>query len=105
MTLLTNKARAYVNFGRWIADCPMDCGSALQLRDAQPTFDCVECGFSTEIEWPDNVNDIWSALLERPAKRNRNWFPSNHTLALRSFSPHGQSVQELRDETEEHRSA
>lgn len=103
MTLLTNKARAYVNFGRWIADCPMDCGSALQLQPGQAMYQCVECGYVTDIEWPSNANEIWDALLERPAKRNRNWFPSGHHLALRSFSPHGQTPQELRDETEENR--
>lgn len=103
MTLLTNKARAYVNFGRWIADCPMDCGSALQLQNGQPVYHCIECGFDTEIEWPNNVAEIWDALSERPAKRNRNWFPKDHHLALRSFSPHGQTAQELRDETEENR--
>lgn len=99
MTLLTNRARAYVNFGRWIADCPMDCGSALQLQPRQPTYGCIECGFTTEVEWPANADDIWAALAERPAKRNRNWFPAEHHLALRSLSPHGQSPEELRAET------
>ncbi len=99
MTLLTNKARAYVNFGRWITDCPADCGSAIQLERAQAVFRCPECMFMTEVEWPANPDEIWEALGKRPAKRNRNWFPSGHTLALRSGSPHGQTIQELEDET------
>lgn len=103
MTLLTNKARAYVNFGRWIADCPMNCGSAMQLSSGQGMFHCSECTFMTEVEWPSNPDEIWQALLERPAKKNRNWFPSNHELAVRSNNPHGQTPQELRDETEENR--
>lgn len=103
MPLLTDKALAYVNFGRWIADCPMDCGSALQLTNGQGIYQCVECGFTTEVVWPSNVAEITEVLNERPAKRNRNWFPSEHPLALRSFSPHGQTLQELRDETEENR--
>lgn len=103
MNLLTNKALAYVNFGRWIADCPMDCGSALQLTNGQGVYHCGECGFTTEVDWPNNAGDIWEALSVRPAKRNRNWFPTGHPLALRSFSPHGQTPQELRDETEENR--
>ncbi len=103
MTLLTNKARAYVNFGRWIADCPMDCGSALQLAARQPVYQCVECGFATDVEWPDNADEIWESLADRPAKRNRNWFPSGHSLALRSFSPHGQTPAELRQETEDNK--
>lgn len=105
MTLLTNQARAYANFGRWIADCPVDCGSAIQLTSGQSTFHCPECSFVTTVEWPANPDEIWEALLKRPAKRNRNWFPSNHTLALRSGSPHGQTVRELEDETAEHKGA
>ncbi len=100
MTLLTNKARAYYNFGRWIADCPVDCGSAIQLNPGQSLFHCPECTFITDVEWPTNVDEITEALNKRQAKRNRNWFPENHDLALRSGSPHGQSVVELEDETE-----
>lgn len=103
MTLLTNKARAYVNFGRWIADCPMDCGSAMQLTERQGMYQCVECGFATDVEWPGNADEIWEALADRPAKRNRNWFPPEHSLALRSFSPHGQTPAELRQETEDNK--
>lgn len=103
MTLITNKARAYVNFGRWIADCPMDCGSALALQGGQGMFHCPECNYMAEVEWPNNADAIWQQLMHRPAKRNRNWFPSNHQLALRSGSPHGQSPAELAEETEENR--
>lgn len=103
MQLITNQARAYVNFGRWIADCPMDCGSAMQLVKLQGGYHCTECGHLTSVEWPNNPDEIWTALEARPAKRNRNWFPSGHNLALRSGSPHGQSVEELQDETQEHK--
>lgn len=102
-TLLTNQARAYVNFGRWIADCPIDCGSAMQLQPGQAAFHCPECGHLTTVEWPSNPDEIWEALGKRQAKRNRNWFPSGHQLALRSGSPHGQSVAELDAETEENK--
>lgn len=96
------KARAYVNFGRWVADCPIECGCALELRPGQLTFACVECKTITLLEWPDDPDGIWEALLERPAPKTRNWFPEGHELALRSGSPHGQTVQELRDETHDH---
>lgn len=102
-TLLTNNARAYVNFGRWIADCPIDCGSAKQLQPGEAMFHCVECGHVANIEWPANADAIWDALNERPAKRNRNWFPSGHNLAVRSGSPHGQTVDELKAETQENK--
>lgn len=94
-------ARAYVNFGRWIADCPHNCGSALQLKSGQGVYQCVECGVLSEVEWPANPDEIWSALEERRAPKNRNWFPSGHVLALKAGAPHGQTVTELREETAE----
>lgn len=104
MELVTNKARAYVNFGRWIADCPTDCGSALQLQAQQGMFHCVECGHIAPVEWPEDADPITEELAKRPAPRNRNWFPKGHDLALRAGLPHGQSVKELQDETVEHTS-
>lgn len=104
MTLLKPaRARAYVNFGRWIADCPLECGSALALTPSQESFHCPECHAVSLVEWPTNPDKIWDALQERPARRNQNWFPKNHTLAVRAGCPHGQTVKELKDETEENR--
>lgn len=101
MSIVTNRARAYVNFGRWITDCPMDCGSAMRLEPKQTVFHCVECKHVANIEWPADADELWAALEERNAPRNRNWFPSGHPLALRANLPHGQSAQELKDETKE----
>lgn len=105
MTLLTTaQARAYVNFGRWIADCPLGCGNAYALQPNQPQFFCQlphGCGHIASIEWPSNPDEIWEALQERRMPKTRNWFPQSHELALRSNSPHGQSVIELREETRE----
>jgi hypothetical protein len=99
--LITNKARAYVNWGRWIADCPIDCGGALALSPGQDMFHCPECKTLSNIEWPGNPDDIWNALAERPAPKTRNWFPSGHVLALRANCPHGQTPAQLREETAE----
>lgn len=100
-TLLTNKARAYVNWGRWIADCPIDCGGALSLEPGQATFACPECHSLSQIDWPADADEIWEALKERPAPKFRNWFPAGHTLALRANCPHGQTPKQLREETAE----
>jgi hypothetical protein len=97
--LMTNQARAYVNHGRWIADCPRDCGSALILQNGQGGYHCPECGHLTTVEWPADVEGITAALMERPIPKTRNWFPEGHTLALRAGCEHGQTVQQLRDET------
>jgi len=101
-TLLTNQARAYVNWDRWVADCPINCGGALKLDPGQTAFACPECKTISSIEWPTNADEIWEVLQERVAPRTRNWFPSGHVLALRANVPHGQTVAQLRDETAEH---
>lgn len=100
--IITGMARAYVNYGRWVADCPVDCGCALALQPGQTIFACQECQTVTQIDWPSNPDEIWEALAERPAPRTRNWFPEGHDLALRANLPHGQTPKELRDETAEH---
>lgn len=64
-------------------------------------FQCAECHHITSVDWPVNAPDIWEALELRPHKQNRNWFPTNHDLALKAGTPHGQSVAELNDETQE----
>ncbi len=100
--ILPAKALAYVNFGRWVADCPQNCGSALELRPGMTMFPCPECKVVSEVEWPADADGIWEALGERPAPRNRNWFPRGHELAIRAGVPHGQTVKQLREETAEH---
>ncbi len=95
-------ALAYVNWGRWVADCPAACGSAIVLASGQSTFHCPECKHLSGVYWPHNPDEIME-VLEVRNKRNQNWFPVNHDLALRFGLPHGQSVSELREETEAHR--
>lgn len=98
--VIPNLARAYVNYGRWIAECPSSDGGALELDPHQGMFNCPECKALMPIEWPYDADAIWNELEKRPAARNRNWFPSGHDLALRSGRPHGQTIDELREEAE-----
>lgn len=103
-TLITGNAQAYVNFGRWICECPLGCGNALALDPGTPTYFCAPpggCGHIATINWPSNSADIWDALEERSAPKNRNWFPDGHPLALKAGCPTGQSPKELRDEASE----
>lgn len=104
MYVVTNDARAYVNHGRWIADCPNDCGNALQLEPNQTTFHCGGaggCGQISPVEWPADRQEIWDALMERPRPKNRNWFPVGHKVGVRGNCPQGQTAKELRDEASE----
>lgn len=77
----------------------------MKLEPKQTVFHCVECKHVANIDWPANADELWSALEARPAPRNRNWFPSGHHLALRAGLPHGQTPEELKDETRERSSS
>jgi hypothetical protein len=107
VSLLTERARAYVNQGRWIADCPRPhCGNAEEFLHPEngdrQGFHCTNCHHIAPVEWPENAEAITAALAKRPVPQTRNWFPSNHELALRAGCPHGQSVADLEAETREH---
>jgi hypothetical protein len=97
------RARAYVNHGRVVADCPRGgCASAEALTPGQGTFYCTACQHVASVEWPDGLAEIVAALEARPALATRNWFPAGHELALRAGCPHGQSAAELDAETREY---
>lgn len=112
--LLTNRARAYVYSGEWVADCPRACGNVeylfAQTRPGGPRelragqFFCSYCKLIAEIDWPadDLMRDIMEVLRLRPVPHNRNWYPQDHETAVRFRVAHGQTVQELRDENAEH---
>lgn len=71
-------AFAYVNHGRWVADCPFGCGGAELAMDDR--FTCRECYNAAgghrpiPLVWPapDDVRAIAAALDVRPVL-NRNW--------------------------------
>lgn len=71
-------AFAYVNHGRWVADCPGGCGGAELAHD--DVFMCRECGNVVTrhrpiaLVWPaeEDVRAIEAALVVRPVL-NRNW--------------------------------
>lgn len=100
--LVTDRSAAYMNWGKWVADCTRNCGYAVSLKEGQTSFVCDlssgGCGHINPVAWPSNAVEIWDILLERPMMKTRNWFPSNHSLAVRAGCPHGQTVQELREE-------
>ena len=106
-------ARAYVYSGEWVADCPRTgCGNVEFLyRPSRPrgprdlvvgVYLCSYCGMQADIAWPDNQHDILTVLARRPLPNTRNWYPTDHPVALRFGLPHGQSVRDLVAENEEH---
>lgn len=68
---------AYVNLGRWVADCP--CGGA-ELVGAEPMI-CGSCGTVSEVIWPDNYNQLERLLQVRPPN-NQNWTPGEPETQL-----------------------
>lgn len=95
------QAQAYVNHGRWIADCPQMCGGALELKPKETQFACRECKWIGVVDWPHDADEIMEVLQERPIPKTRNWFPRGHYLAVRTNTPHGQSVADLIQETKD----
>jgi hypothetical protein len=113
MEQLMAPARAYVYGGDWVADCPQHmCGNVEFLyrpsrmggpRDVPVGFfQCSHCGAQAEVSWPDNRHDLLAELLRRPVPSTRNWYPTDHPVAVKFGLPHGQSVGELREEAEAH---
>jgi len=81
--------RAYVNHGRWVADCPF-CGGAERvwiegLRTAPDVefpfgvvdgvLHCGTTGGTCPVEFPGNRRDIARVLARRSDERTRNWLP------------------------------
>jgi len=85
-------AVAYVNHGRWVADCPTDgCGGALDVAHDLPGFWCPYClnanagGRWRVIAWPSgrDEREIETALAARPHAANANWWPWETVDGLR----------------------
>jgi hypothetical protein len=103
MILVPAKVLAFVSQGRWIGECPNNCGFADALKKDQPKMFCKECYVIHDVEWPSNAQDIWEALLKRPNPDNRNWFPVGCPVAEKAKNiPMGQTVKELLDEQQRH---
>lgn len=89
-------AVAYVNHGRWVADCPAAdctrcrgrCGAALNLLP-ESHFWCPCChnvelgGRWRRVQWPPATTHraLEHELVKRPTLQHRNWEPGRHSLA------------------------
>jgi hypothetical protein len=81
------KAIAYLNWGRWVADCPNPaCTNALKVEPGQQDWECVYttgprdyprtegCRTRATLEWPTNIDDINRRTADLPESQ-RHWTP------------------------------
>jgi hypothetical protein len=110
---MSDTARAYVYAGNWVADCPRKCGNVEMLYEKlrprgpmvrkKTEYRCSYCQYVTgSIDWPPDEQALMEVLIRRPVPHTRNWYPQDHTVAVKSRIPHGQSVRDLLDENHEH---
>lgn len=63
---------AYVNHGRWVADCP--CGGAELVAEGRRMV-CGSCGLNSPVTFPANTDEIERVLHDRRDTAARNWYP------------------------------
>lgn len=86
--ILGPKVVAYVNHGRWVADCLTPyCGGARVINPDHNPFWCVYCGQSYLVEWPAELQAIATILEQRPLAQNQNFHPLDHVRLHPTTSP------------------
>jgi hypothetical protein len=95
-------AYAYINWARWLADCPAGCASAMTVTPGQTTWLCGimrkglvagGCGSTAALLWPDNPDAYMAALANR-ADQYQNWAPAGHRQTFCSYTPDGRLIAE-----------
>lgn len=82
--------RAYVNHGRWVAECPLEDGYYAVAAKPGRGFTCACHGREYVIAFPPEFAEIEAVLGRRPALRNRNWTPDETVADLeRENAAHG----------------
>jgi len=64
---------AYVNHGRWLANCPHCNGGIPCYQDRSGV--CPDCGHVYRVGWPDERKAIEAVLELRHLAANQNWLP------------------------------
>ena len=74
------------NQGRWLVNCPDDCGGAGSVTTTLPLYICLYCGSNGkwyDVAFPDNKAAIDAELMLRLQPANRNWQNGDTLTALR----------------------
>lgn len=75
---------AYVNHGRWVANCP-NCNGGIPCFKGEKLGVCPDCRNGYEIQRPDKdeVKEV-ERLLSKRSTVNRNWFPHETVEQLKA---------------------
>ena len=90
----------FMNDGRWVAFCPTpDCDGAERLWPEgeirrrvddhnygitlEGGFHCGNCGLTSQVEFPDDMEEIEVVLARRPVPQTRNWRPGETVADLK----------------------
>lgn len=94
-------ADVYVNYGRFVADCPAEgCSDARAVEPGRRDETCA-AGHAFGLAWHPDLPAVIAELGAREIEARRNWFPPDHPLAVRLGQPHGQTIEDLRAESEQ----
>lgn len=71
---------AYLNHGRWLADCPR-CNNGMALLEGERAV-CIECGGSYAVDWPTPARRTAAArvLGFRDQRSSWNWRPGEESV-------------------------
>jgi hypothetical protein len=98
-------ALAYLNWGRWVADCPepgcQDARAVYHPVTGQRQAEDVCANghpFAIDMPPPPAEAQLVAAVAERANDADRSWYPTGHPRATLAGLPTGQTVRELIDE-------
>jgi hypothetical protein len=96
-----NTALAYLNWGRWVVDCPQPgCTDARLVNPARLEDVCANGHpFTITMPPPAQAAAIVTEMAGRAREQDRSWYPAGHARAEMAGQPTGQTPEELRVET------
>lgn len=74
--------KAYVNEGRWVADCPR-CNGGIAVWAGMPDAACYDCGrIFSDIKFPKDRDRVRAerVLSKRKSTRRMHWDPDNESV-------------------------
>lgn len=76
------EVEAYVNGGRWVANCP-NCNGGIACDPDISEGCCTDCGFVYTVAFPhpNTVRGAETVLLKREDLQNMNWLPHKEEIS------------------------